>query len=80
MEHRKHEHENITPKCKNTQNGPCFYGVNCWFRHTEKIYDEENEKNKNGINGLDNVMQRMFRLMEEMTERMSKIENDRIKN
>ena len=65
MQHRKMDHENLTPKCKNIVKGPCDYGVNCWFRHNgEMKNNEENHEN-------DSVMQRISKLMEEITKRMA---------
>ena len=59
------DHENLTPKCKTIGNGSCDYGVNCWFRHNEEMkYNQENHEN-------DSVMQRILKLMEEMTKRMA---------
>ena len=40
MEHRKQEHENMTPKCTITLTGYFYYGANCWLRHGED-YEQE---------------------------------------
>ena len=39
------------------------------------INNEEDDEIKDGLNNLENVMQRVFKLMEEMTMRMTKLEN-----
>ena len=76
MEHRKRDHENLTPYCKNVDNGSCDYEVNCWFRHTkEMMHIEENDVNEDNVNNYNNIMQRIFKLMEDMTMRMTRIEN-----
>ena len=52
------------------------YEVNCWFRHTkERMDNEENNVNENNVNNHNNMMQRIFKLMEDMTMRMIRIEN-----
>ena len=75
MEHKKRDHENLTPKCKNVDNGSCDYEANCWFRHTKEMpNNEENDIDEDKVNNH-NIMQRILKLMEDMTMRMTKIEN-----
>ena len=46
LKHRKQEHTNIVPPCKNERNGTCRFGsLNCWFNHT---YLQNSNKNENG--------------------------------
>ena len=76
MEHRRSAHPSLTAKCKNIDYGYCDYGVNCWFRHTDEIMNnKEDNENNDGSNNPENVMQRVFKLMEEMTIRMTRLEN-----
>ena len=76
MEHRKSAHPSLSAKCKNIDYGYCDYGVICWFRHTNEIMNnEEDNENNDGSNNPENVMQRVFKLMEEMTIRMTRLEN-----
>ena len=76
MDHRKRNHQNLTSKCKNISNGSCDYGVICWFRHNEeKKNSEENHENEYHSNNNNSVMQRILKLMEEMTKKMTQNEN-----
>ena len=59
------------PSCKNYKNGECKYGrEKCWFNHTSEEIFNENE----------NVMERIFKMMEKMTERIMNMEKDKNKN
>ena len=73
MKHRKEVHENLIPKCKNQSNGKYQYGKDkCWFRHSNDEKDnQEYDKNL----GDENVIQRLFKIIEEMSQRIVKIEN-----
>ena len=45
LKHRKQEHTNIVPPCKNERNGTCRIGsLNCWLNHT---YLQNSNKNEN---------------------------------
>ena len=36
MHHRKKEHSQNVPQCKNESSGTCHFGMmNCWFNHCE---------------------------------------------
>ena len=58
---------------KNYQKGECKYGrEKCWFNHTSEEIFNDNEN--------DNVMERIFKMMEKMTERIVNMEKDKNKN
>ena len=73
MKHRKKEHRPSVPKCRNSINGTCKYGsIFCWFTHddldtndNDRFMDEKNE-----------VIQKLIEMMERMTERIVKIEEN----
>ena len=77
LHHRRKKHENQVPSCDKFKNGRCIYGKeNCWFVHNgqENIMEENNlEENKN-------VLQRIFKMMEKMTERIVMIETKKDKD
>ena len=74
MKHRKECHEHLTPQCKNEIKGNCHYGIKCWFRHTEN--EHENQYTDKNIKD-ESVLQRIFKIMEEMSQRIVKIENEK---
>ena len=48
MKHRKTNHEENVPACKNEKNGTCKYGnQRCWFKHSKNEDIHENEENRN---------------------------------
>ena len=69
LKHRKIKHAQNVPHCKNFEKGACRYeNENCWFKHNqhETLKENEHENNK--------VVQRIFMMMEKMTERIIKME------
>ena len=78
MEHRKSNHDDLIPRCKYEKNGLCSYGLDkCWFKHEQSENKIENiEKDKNMTNENDTI-QRIFKIMEEMSQRIVKIENEK---
>ena len=75
LKHRKRFHEENVPACKNEKNGTCTYGnQNCWFKHSENEDINKNEENGNSKIEKDEVVQRLFQMMEKLTERIFQIE------
>ena len=74
MRHKKQEHRQSVPACVNETHGTCVFGEEkCWFRHNNK--DENNQTyNKDKVNENKEVMERIFNMMEKMTNRIMKIE------
>ena len=73
MVHRKVNHEHLIPQCKNEIKGSCSFGnENCWFKHGINV--NKNNENEN-LTSNKSVVDRLFKLMEEMSERILKIEN-----
>ena len=69
MNHRKQEHAQFVPECKDYRNGVCRYEQNgCWFRHCEVDHNEMQVVEKS-------MMERLFEMMENFTERITNIEN-----
>ena len=69
--HRKSYHANLVEVCRNTSDGSCSFGAEkCWFRHTEN--EKVNDENDSSDN---NIIQKVFKMMENMTERIMKMEN-----
>ena len=67
--HRKNEHSQFVPKCREYINGACRYEQNgCWFRHC----DLEPSKMQAAEAAM---MDRLFKMMEHFTERINNIEN-----
>ena len=67
--HRKKQHKETIPSCKNYKTGACIYGKDmCWFLH-ENVETGEDTEIKDG-----NIIQKMMQMMERMTERMINLE------
>ena len=74
--HRKQKHKRAVPQCKYEVNGTCKFGENlCWFKHSENketkgddIIEHKNMEKKE-------VIERLFNIVENITDRMSLLEN-----
>jgi hypothetical protein len=70
MSHRKQNHTNTVPECKNYGQGTCWFGdMKCWFKH-ENI--EKNNKNEDNEELSENkeVIEKLFKMMEIITKRI----------
>ena len=75
MEHRKKEHKQHVQFCRNENNGICIYGFQkCWFRHENKQAKNKNETDEKDIKENKEVTQKMFEMMETITQRVIQIE------
>ena len=73
LRHRKHEHRNLVQMCRNVQDGTCIFGsLNCWFIHDDKEAALESEKTI--LTEHNEVIEKVFGMMEKMTERILMIE------
>ena len=69
LRHKKNSHTHLVPTCKNNFNGECKYGeIYCWFKHEKKEVSENDTIEKN------EVVQKIFEVMEKITERITKLE------
>ena len=65
QKHKKQKHEHFVQLCRNGENGKCIYGSEgCWFRHGNSEITEQNE-----------VIEKVFGMLEKMTERILHREN-----
>ena len=72
--HQKQKHPSEVPICKNSENKTCKRGDQlCWFKH------EETEEFEHKYNENDKVLERLFDLIEELSNRMNKFEQDKKK-
>ena len=68
MKHRKQDHTQFVPECRDTVNGACRYEKNgCLYIH-EDTKDSPHEESSS-------MMNRLFERMEKLTERMLLIDN-----
>ena len=69
MQHRKQEHRETISQCRN--DGNCKF-ANCWYLHSEEHekLKEIDKQNKN-----ESMLEKLFTMMEKITERMVQIEN-----
>ena len=75
MEHRKKHHKQLVQLCKNENNGTCIFGFKkCWFRHDNEQTNNKNKKHEKDIEENKEVTQRMFEMMETITQRVIQIE------
>ena len=78
QKHRKKKHPGLVPRCNYDVEGKCKFGIEfCWFVHKE---NENNEvyPNDDQIKENHEVVTRLLDLVENMSERMKKIECVRI--
>ena len=78
LRHNKQEHEHLVQMCWNKENGKCIFGSqDCWFKH------EKNERafeNDNSTKEQKEVIEKVFGMLEKMTERILQIENYNLAN
>ena len=68
MRHRKLEHRPAVTKCGHALYGTCMFGEDkCWFVH-------EAEKSEKIIQNNQEVFEKLFNMMEKMTERIVQME------
>ena len=78
MSHRKKEHKEKVPNCKNGNNGGCHFGHGkCWFIHNDIQNDniEDSSENKNKNEDRNDIMQKLVEMFERQTERIILLEN-----
>ena len=76
LKHRKMQHEHAVPHCRNYSDGSCRYSKgDCWFQHSKN--SDENKDNENENSEYENidkeVIQKLFKMMENFTEQMTKM-------
>jgi hypothetical protein len=69
MKHRKLDHRPSVTKCRHALYGACMFGDDrCWFVH-------ETETNDKMIQNNQEVFEKLFQMMEKMTERIVQMES-----
>ena len=64
LAHRRKYHTNSVNTCRNLSSGTCKYGeLKCWFNHNE-------DKNEYKSSENEEVIERIFKLMEKLTQQM----------
>ena len=72
MNHRKHNHSENVPTCRNLSYGSCEYGPgSCWFKHSDTVSENANA---NEIEN-DNITEKLLSMMETFAWRLTMIEN-----
>ena len=73
LKHKKQHHRQYVQQCRNADNGTCRYGIElCWFEHESNERMSENERS---INYNQEVFEKIFNMMEKITERVVLVEN-----
>jgi hypothetical protein len=68
MKHRKREHEEFVPLCRDNTNGSCAHDSDsCWFKHNAYSNESINMESSD-------MIKRLFEMMENFTERISEME------
>ena len=89
MHHRKEDHRESVPLCKKGTYGTCWFGPKkCWFTHAEKQTLNANESEEKTEDEIDNpnkekekiiynqeVIEKLFGMVEKITERIVIMEN-----
>jgi hypothetical protein len=75
MKHRKSEHGDSVPTCRNALNGSCEYGISkCWFIHYDS--ESESEHGNRNINLKDQEFtEKLLNMMEKFTQRIQLLKN-----
>ena len=77
MHHRKNEHPEIVPECKENY-GKCKLGVTkCWFIHNDGGIDEGNNIVENSHDKNHKMIEKLFDMVEKFTERIIQLENQK---
>ena len=75
MIHRKREHVDIVPKCKE-EFGNCQFGdKKCWFRHIEIEYENAKIDTKHMNEKKEDILEKIFDMVEKFTEQKIHLEN-----
>ena len=75
LRHRKTQHRQQVPRCRHEKNGNCIFGRRyCWFIHENLKTGLENENIEEEIEENSDVIQKVFGMLETMTERIMKME------
>ena len=70
LQHRKKDHRDSVPSCKNEKSGTCKYGnANCWFNHDENE-DISKKENNEKQNENKEVIEKIFQMMEKYTQQI----------
>ena len=79
LEHRRKHHIDSVKTCRSLSTGTCKYGISkCWFNHNES--DTNEIKNSENLKPNEEVIERIFKLMEKLTEQIVEIkENNNLK-
>ena len=76
MKHRKIEHSLLVPLCRDKIKGSCMYSdETCWFVHDSENVMPEEDKNEKVINYNQEVFDKLFGMIEKITERIIMMEN-----
>ena len=72
LKHKKQKHKQFVPKCRNSYNGKCSYREElCWFIHDE---NSEGFIDVEKTNENQEVFEKIFGMMEKITERVMHVE------
>ena len=75
LKHRKREHKDLIAPCRNILKGACKFGKSkCWFNHDNIENSNESEVTENLNKENNDVIQKLFEMMETMTERIVQME------
>ena len=81
LRHRKNKHPQSVPVCDKFTSEECTFGSKkCWFRHeTDENDDVQDGKNDKKFENNETV-QKIFKMMEKMTKRITDIEKQNMKS
>ena len=76
MKHKKSNHSNNVSLCKNNKNSlTCKFDENCWFIHDNNLTKNISENQQNN-----EVTEKIFKMLEQFTERIESLEKELKKN
>ena len=80
LRHRKNKHLQSVPVCKFTSEECTFGSKNCWFRHETDENDEVQDGNDDKKFENNETVQKIFKMMENLTKRITDIEKQNMKS
>ena len=80
MKHRKLKHVHTVKPCSHAFKGDCKFGnEKCWFVHNDSEILDKKDKGDEAVKYNKEAFDKLFKMMEKMTERILHMENKILK-
>ena len=79
LKHRKKNHIESVPICNKFKHGECTFGSEkCWFNHKNESKNIASEEKHENFLEKNEIIQRMLKMMENLTKRITDIEKNKV--